>query len=125
MRRSRRAVGHTLAERDNGVASCSDAGARIRHEAAREPLRADLGHVAAPMSSKTPWASAEAPFPCGAGRWLVAVRVLVARGNWGRFRLGDHAARGAQVGRGPGQSLAFARVSPTDDFLSVRWSWFT
>jgi hypothetical protein len=33
--------------------------------------------------------------------------------------------RGAQVGRGPGQLLAFASASPTDDFSSIRWSWFT
>jgi hypothetical protein len=43
----------------------------------------------------------------------------------GQVRLGGHAARGAQVGRGPVQPLAFARASPTDDFSSIRWSWFT
>jgi SRSO17 transposase len=43
----------------------------------------------------------------------------------GQVRLGGHAARGAQVGRGPGQPLAFARASPTDDFSSIRWSCFT
>ena len=43
----------------------------------------------------------------------------------GQVRLGGHAARGAPVGRGPGQPLTFARASPTDDFSSIRWSWFT
>jgi hypothetical protein len=41
----------------------------------------------------------------------------------GQVRLSGHAARGAQVGRGPGQPLAFARASPTDDFSSIRRSW--
>jgi hypothetical protein len=43
----------------------------------------------------------------------------------GRVRLGGPAARGAQLGGGPGQPLAFASVSPTDDFSSIRWSWLT
>jgi len=60
-----------------------------------------------------------------AGRWLVAVRVPVARGNRGRSDLATHAARGAQVGRWTRAPPAFARASPTDDFSSIRWSWFT